>query len=421
MPEGDSPKPEGDSPSEARARDPRLDFYRGVAMLIILIAHIPGNGWILWIPARFGFSDATEIFVFCSGMASAIAFGRVFDRAGWLLGSARIALRVWQVYWAHVAIFVLLLTLLVGLDAVLGGERYVRGLYLHPFFAAPEPALLGLLTLGYVPNYFDILPMYLVILALVPVVMGLARLGRAAVACCVLGLWAIAGQGLLDLPAEPWSERSWFFNPFSWQLIFFTGFAFQRGWLPAPAPARRLVASAIAALLLTVPFAWHPALELVPVLGRANAALAPLLDKTHLGALRVVHFLALAYLAYAVAGERGRCLRGAGVQIVQLIGRQSLAVFLTSLVLAQLLGVFLDLAGREPSIVAVANLTGFALLAVAARTVEWYKGEPWRKPTTTRALLPGMVAVGLRAAASRMRRGMSESGASCHSQAWSGP
>jgi hypothetical protein len=376
-------------PSAARGRDPRLDFYRGVAMLIILIAHIPFNGWASWIPARFGFSDATEVFVFCSGMASAIAFGRVFDRASWLLGTARIALRVWQVYWAHVAIFVLLLTLMVGLDAALGGERYVRGLYLHPFFAAPRAALLGLFTLGYVPNYFDILPMYLVILAFVPVVMGLARLGRAAVAAWVLGLWAVAGFGLLDLPADPWSERIWFFNPFSWQLVFFTGFAFGRGWLVPPALDRRLISIAIAVLLLTVPFAWHQALDLVPTLGKANAALAPLIDKTHLGALRFVHFLALAYLASAVAGERGRCLRGAWVEVVQLVGRQSLAVFLTSLVLAQLLGVFLDLAGRELSTFAVANLTGFALLAAVARIVEWYKIQTWRKTATALAECKG--------------------------------
>ena len=58
-----------------RVRDPRLDFYRGIAMFIILCAHTPGNFFTSWIPARWGFSDATEIFVFCSGMASAIAFG----------------------------------------------------------------------------------------------------------------------------------------------------------------------------------------------------------------------------------------------------------------------------------------------------------------------------------------------------------
>src|SRR6056297_46548 len=89
----------------ATIRDPRLDFYRGIAMIIILFAHTPGNFFTLWIPARWGFSDATEIFVFCSGMASAVAFGRTFDRAGWTLGSLRVGYRVWQVYWAHIAMF----------------------------------------------------------------------------------------------------------------------------------------------------------------------------------------------------------------------------------------------------------------------------------------------------------------------------
>ena len=65
--------------AQVRPRDPRLDFFRGLGMFIIFIAHLPWNSWALYIPARFGFSDATEIFVFCSGMASAIAFGRIFD------------------------------------------------------------------------------------------------------------------------------------------------------------------------------------------------------------------------------------------------------------------------------------------------------------------------------------------------------
>jgi hypothetical protein len=68
-----APRPRGSTVIAAAARatlrDPRLDFFRGLAMFIILIAHVPSNWWTLWIPARFGFSDATEIFVFCSGMA----------------------------------------------------------------------------------------------------------------------------------------------------------------------------------------------------------------------------------------------------------------------------------------------------------------------------------------------------------------
>ena len=162
-----------------RPRDPRLDFFRGVGMLIILIAHIPANVWADWIPARFGFSDATEIFVFCSGVASALAFGRLFETAGWLLGTARILHRVWQVYWAHIGVFVTIVAVLAVADLALDGRYLRHDLNLGPFLDDPARMLLGYVTLTYVPNYFDILPMYLVILGLIPLVMTAARIGPA--------------------------------------------------------------------------------------------------------------------------------------------------------------------------------------------------------------------------------------------------
>ncbi|MFN6977441.1 MAG: OpgC domain-containing protein, partial [Gemmobacter sp.] len=140
----------------AAGRDARLDLFRGLAMFIILVAHVPGNWLTLWIPARFGFSDATEIFVFCSGMASAIAFGRVFDRAGWTMGTARVALRVWQVYWAHIGLFFAIAAIVVAADSIGFSTRsYVRQLNLMPFFNRPMEQLPALMTLRYVPNYFD--------------------------------------------------------------------------------------------------------------------------------------------------------------------------------------------------------------------------------------------------------------------------
>ena len=114
----------GPTTSSGKPRDLRLDFFRGLAMFIILLAHTPGNTWTLWIPARFGFSDATEIFVFCSGMASALAFGAVFAKKSWFLGAARIAFRVWQVYWAHIGVFIVTALLMVMLDRLVNiGER----------------------------------------------------------------------------------------------------------------------------------------------------------------------------------------------------------------------------------------------------------------------------------------------------------
>ena len=131
-----------------RPRDPRLDVARGLGMFIILIAHIPENGWASFIPARFGYSDAADLFVFCSGMASALAFGALFEARGWLMGAARIIHRVWQVYWAHIGSFVVTLALAASADALAGGRFYVDvRLNLAGFFEGGADNLARLATL----------------------------------------------------------------------------------------------------------------------------------------------------------------------------------------------------------------------------------------------------------------------------------
>jgi hypothetical protein len=356
-------------------------------MFIILIAHITNNPWTLWIPARFGFSDATEMFVFCSGMASALAFGAVFARAGWLMGTLQIAFRVWQVYWVHLGVFFVTLVLMLALNATQVFPRdEVRALNLYPFLNNTGPNLIGLMTLTYVPNYFDILPMYLVILALIPVMVALARVDvRLALGFSVL-LW-VAGSTGLNLPAELWfangSDRTWFFNPFAWQLVFFTGFALMAGWLPAPPVRPWLVGLALAVVVLSVPFAWHKVIGASGFVQDWRMQWSVLFDKSDFGILRYVHFLALAYLAWVAAGPGGARLRregfaGAVVAVVSQVGQQSLAVFAASMVLARVLGAVLNLAGGGALAALAVNLAGFAAVIAVARSTAFFKRKPWK-------------------------------------------
>lgn len=395
-----------------RVRDLRLDFFRGIAMFIILIAHTPGNFLTSWIPpARWGFSDATEIFVFCSGMASAIAFGGAFDRMGWRLGTARVSFRVWQVYWAHIGLFVAIAALLAGIDHFGGFDKnYIGSLNLWKFFADPAVPLVGLVTLTYVPNYFDILPMYMVVLMLMPIVMALSRVHLGLVAAFSIIVWLLAQGALLTtlgldylhlaLPAEPWSDRNWFFNPFGWQLIFFTGFAFMRGWLPKPPVNTVLIALAAFLVIANIPLssvgvraisqdwffvtgAGNPVID-------ARIALKGVIDKSDFGLFRYLHFLSLAYLAWVIAGDKGANLlsRGSGaasaawgglVAIILKVGQQSLAVFVVSMFTARVMGFVMDMAGREVGKVLLVNLGGALVLVATAYGAGWFKSHPWRK------------------------------------------
>lgn len=398
-------------------RDPRLDFYRGIAMFIILFAHTPGNFFTSWIPARWGFSDATEIFVFCSGMASAIAFGRTFDRAGWIMGAGRVAYRVWQVYWAHIAMFFTIAMMMAFWDSFgIFEKTYINSLNLQPFFegrtgrstgifAGTAENLIGIFTLTYVPNYFDILPMYLVILVMMPVVMALARIHLGLMFAVMATVWLFAQGRILDsfgvehmsinFPAEPWSNREWFFNPFGWQLIFFTGFAFMRGWIPAPPVKAWLIAVAVVIVVANIPlsnigvrefgFGWAREWRIENRMW---------ITKSDFGILRYIHFLSLAYLFWVLAGEGGSRLIASGataasrvwgqiVHIIMKVGQQSLAVFIFSMVFARIMGFAMDQIGRSTLTVTLTNFVGIGALIAVAYFVAWIKAAPW-KPKVAR-------------------------------------
>ena len=366
-------------PAKKSRRDPRIDVMRGVAMLIIFVAHIPGNPWTSYIPARFGPSDATEWFVFCSGFASAIAFGGVFLRAGWALGIARVLHRVWQIYWAQIGMFLATAGVCVLGTWALDTRDYVGQLNLYNFFDNPQEGLIGLFTLTYVPNLFDILPMYMVALILIPVMVALYRLHPYVGLAAPLVLWAANRAIGFDLPAEWWSDREWFFNPFAWQLIFFTGFAIARGWITLPPPSRLWTWIAAAYLIVMVPICYGPIFNNVPVFDAIGLAILPTFDKTDFGMARYLHFLAIAYVLRAAFYGREEVLYARWIAPIRKVGQQALAVFITSIVLSRVGAMAFDIWERDALTALLVNGVGFAVLIAVAYGVGWIKSEPWRR------------------------------------------
>jgi hypothetical protein len=361
------------------AREARLDFFRGIAMFIIFIAHVPLNPWNNYIPARFGPSDATEMFVFCSGFASALAFGGSFRRHGFAIGTLRIIHRCWQVYWSHLGLFLTVAAIAVIGTWWSGAVDYVEALYLQHFFAEPRQGIVSLVTLTYVPNYFDILPMYIVVLAMVPAVMALARVGppMALAGCAALYVAQLAFGW--DLPAEWWSGRPWFFDPFGWQLIFFTGFAFGLGWLPEPPRQSVLFWSALLFVLVMVPLNWQPLWSRWEWLDQFSLLFMPFKDKTHFGILRYLHFLALAYLALWAVNPYRHALAERWAAPIVLVGQQALPVFLWSMSLAFTMGILLDHFGRSWLTIPLMHLVGFASLIGVAALARMVRAQPWRQ------------------------------------------
>jgi hypothetical protein len=227
---------------------------------------------------------------------------------------------------------------------------------------------------------------------MVPIVMALQRVHLyAAIGFCV-GLYAAAWILDLNFPAEPWSDRRWFFNPLCWQLLFFTSFMIARGWIKPPPFTPRLLAAAALFVLVMIPVSRWQIYMQVPVLEAVSDWLRMRwheqegIFKTNHHPLRYLHILALAYLGVWLVQGREQALLTWPWRIVVKVGQQALATFLTSMALAWILTIALDQLGREPLTVAAANIVGLATVVAVAYVVGWYKSEPWRRPRPQAAL-----------------------------------
>jgi hypothetical protein len=367
-----------------RERDPRLDFFRGLAMLIIFVAHVRGNSWTQFIPARFGFSSAAEMFVFCSGYASALAFGSVYVEQDWRVGTTRILRRIWQLYCVHVGLFVSLAVISIvatGLGFAIGDAALEIGL--GDSTSDRLTALAALLALSYVPDLLNILPMYVVLLAFVPLMMTASTISPLLPIAASAALWGLVQAIGLNLPAGGAPSRMWFFDPFAWQLMFFTGFALGMRWLLAPRlnhPA--LPPLSIAVIALSIPINFWGFTDNVPALASARAWLVPdgIAATTRLHLLRYAHFLCLAYVALSLLNRWPKALASRGAAPILVIGRQSLAAFVSSVVFAWIAGIALDTVGHGFLAVAIVNLAGFAAIFAVARLIARLKLSRPRLP-----------------------------------------
>ncbi len=237
-----------------------------------------------------------------------------------MMGTLRIAFRVWQVYWVHLGVFFVTLALMLALNATqLFPRDEVGALNLDPVPQQHRPE----------PDRAADADLCAELLRHPADVSGDpgadpgddgAGAGRRAAGhrCSALALWVAATAGL-NLPGGPLVQQSgrtgqWFFNPFAWQLVFFTGFALMAGWLPAPPVRRWLVGLAVGDRRAVGALRLAQDHRRVRVRARLAPGLVVSCSTRPISACCATsHFLALAYLAWVAAGEGGARLRRGGL------------------------------------------------------------------------------------------------------------
>ena len=152
-------------------RDLRLDLFRGLALWLIFLDHIPSNA-VNWITIRnYGFSDATEIFVFISGYTAAFVYGRAMRQHGFIVASARVLKRAWQIYVAHVFLLAIYLAEIAYVANSFDNPLFTEEMGVLDFLKNPDVTIFQALILKFKPVNMDILPLYILLLAWFPLVL----------------------------------------------------------------------------------------------------------------------------------------------------------------------------------------------------------------------------------------------------------
>ena len=354
-----------------RGRDVRIDAFRGLALVMIFFNHAPGN-WMSGLTLRqFGFSDAAELFVLISGFTCAAVFGRVFDRQGWRAGTRRLGRRVGKLYVRHVILIVGLASAVVVAARAFEDPAYFEMFNLAPLASDTYGALGQMLLLNYQLPYLNILPLYIVLLAVFPLTYMLLRVGRFAALAVSIAVYAgahVFGWTLTEYP----SGNGWFFNPFAWQLLFTVGAAAGMD-RPMPVIGRKahavltgLAATYVGlAVLIAAPWTALPGLEAARLV---DWSLVPPMNKSLLSLWRLAHILAIFHLA--VRFVPASFYRGVMGRTAALLGRHSLDIFCLATVLSFLgMFIFVELGRDWPNQLAV-NFGGMTIMILFARRAE---------------------------------------------------
>ena len=323
------------APLPVSIRDPRIDVFRGIALVMIFIGHLPGNLYSFYMLWSFGWSDAAEGFVLMSGISAGLAYGLFFRRPmRFWTGLARVWRRAWTIYLVHILITACGMAATAAVAAWFGNPELLWMNQIGEVIDDAGGFLRRMPMLMQFLDYADILPMYLALVFAAPLMLILAWRWPLVLLAGSVVLWFTTALTLFNLPSAT-RQFGWFFNPFAWQLIFtvgiLTGVALKDG--------RRLVPVRLWLQVLTGAFLlfgiaatrWPDLTETLRMqFWRMDRAGWPDyligFDKTFLPLPRILHALALAYFLSSFDAVRRFCTT-IWMAPFAVLGKQALPVF----------------------------------------------------------------------------------------------
>ena len=256
--------------------------------------------------------------------------------SGFVVATARILRRVWQIYVAHVFLFTIFLAEISYVATRFENPLYSEEMGIMDFLKQPDVTIVQALLLRFRPVNMDVLPLYIVLMLFLPVILWLMKWRTDVTLALSVALYAITWQYDLYLSAYP--NGFWAFNPFAWQLLFFLGAwtaVGGAGAVESIVRTRTVFFLAIGYLVfaLVVTMAINS-----PHLGNVLPSwmLEPFdpNDKTNLAPYRIVHLIALAIIITRFLPADSAILKWRSLMPLIKCGQNSLPVFCSGIVLS---------------------------------------------------------------------------------------
>lgn len=351
-----------------------VDFWRGYALIAIFINHIPQNFYERFTHKNFSLSDSAELFVFLAGWSLRHIVGPPDDPRPTAGIMHRLLGRAVTIYVAQMAIAMLAVAMLAAAALMLENPLFLEWHNAAAIFYDPVRAHVGLVLLSHQLGYFDILPLYVVLMMAAPAVALCHRYAPSLLLPISIAIYLASLVFGLTVPTWP-VEGQWFFNPLCWQLVFVLGFSFSRdrgpgGWIKRNIGWLRIVSVPAVAGLAIMGFFnlwWDP--TVVP-----EPKLLFIIGKTFITPIRLFQFLALIAAFSAAYPYILRFLPGV-VAYLSRLGRNSLPVFCIGSLLS-LLGQIVRFAYGGGIVVDTLLIgTGLAVLGLVAWVSEWRSKE----------------------------------------------